>query len=52
MRNESFSIKLTVGENHELALKTLSQDRDQLHYIGLSPIMVKLSNRMFIQSDP
>jgi len=41
MKSLKYAINLKAGENNEFTLKTLSQHRDEIHYIGVSAITVK-----------
>jgi len=41
MKSLKYVVNLKAGENKELTLKTLSQHRDEIHYIGVSAITVK-----------
>lgn len=37
MKSDTYAIQLTAGKRNYFALKTLGEDREQIHYIGVSP---------------
>lgn len=40
MKSSKYAVNLKAGKNHEFTLKTLSQHRNEIHYIGVSAITV------------
>lgn len=37
MKSDTYATQLTAGERNDFALKTLNKDREQIHYIGVTP---------------
>jgi len=40
MKSSKYAVNLKAGGNNEFTLKTLSQHRDEIHYIGVSAFTV------------